>query len=128
MLLPGFFIFCLSIIKKQPVNTAFILEPVDENTFFVLKRGDILVRPNSDRLPGSCAIPYGRIYGHVAIVTEGATGQTINEALEKAKVIEALFLIRRRENFNGKRQTRSGKRKQSSHLGIVSGVSDSVCA
>jgi hypothetical protein len=90
--------------KKLPVNTAIDLEPVAENTFFELRKGDILVRPNSDWLPGSCAIPYGRRYGHVALVSEGATGQTINEALEKAKVVEALFFDQATRKFQWKKK------------------------
>jgi len=49
-----------------------------------------LVRPNWSWLPGSCSIPNGRNFGHVAIVIEGADGRTIEEALTKAKVIEAV--------------------------------------
>jgi hypothetical protein len=77
--------------NKPAENTDFDIDPVSENTFFELKTGDLLVRPNSDNLPGSIDIPYGRMYGHVGIVTEGASGNTIREVLEKAKVVEALF-------------------------------------
>lgn len=77
--------------NKPAENTEFDIDPVSENTFFELKTGDLLVRPNSDNLPGSIDIPYGRMYGHVGIVTEGASGNTIREVLEKAKVVEALF-------------------------------------
>ena len=77
--------------NKPEENTGFDIDPVPENTFFELKTGDLLVRPNSDNLPGSIDIPYGRMYGHVGIVTEGACGNTIREVLEKAKVVEALF-------------------------------------
>jgi hypothetical protein len=77
--------------NKPTENSEFDFETVPENTFFELKKGDILLRPNSDNLPGSIAIPYGRMYGHAAIVTEGAKGQTISEVLENTKVIEALF-------------------------------------
>ncbi len=92
-------------------NNVFNIEPVSENTFFELKKGDLLVRPNSDNLPGSIAIPYGRMYGHVAIVTEGARGNTIREVLEKTKVVEALFFDQatRKLQWNKKNQIREGK-------------------
>jgi hypothetical protein len=106
----GVFYFLVVNINKTDVNTAFNLEPVAENSFFELKKGDILVRPNSDRLPGSCNIPYGRRYGHVALVTEGATGRTVSEALEKAKVVEALFFDQATRKFQWKKtnQIREG--------------------
>lgn len=85
--------------------------PLPENTFFELKKGDLLVRPNSDNLPGSIAIPYGRMYGHVAIVTEGASGNTITETLEKTKVVEALFFDQatRQLQWNKQNQIREEK-------------------
>jgi len=92
-------------------NNRFDIDPIPENTFFELKTGDLLVRPNSDNLPGSIAIPYGRMYGHVGIVTEGASGSTISEALEKAKVVEALFFDQatRELQWNRKNQIREEK-------------------
>lgn len=92
-------------------STEFIFESLSENTFFELKKGDLLVRPNSDNLPGSIPIPYGRMYGHVAIVTEGASGNSIREALEKSKVVEALFFDQatRELQWNKKNQIREGK-------------------
>ena len=97
--------------SKPTGNNEFDFEPVQENTFFELKKGDILLRPNSDNLPGSIAIPYGRMYGHAAIVTEGAKGRTISEALEKAKVIEALFFDQatRKLQWSKEDQIREGK-------------------
>ncbi len=67
--------FSLKTNNNKPFeNSEFNIESVSENTFFELKKGDLLVRPNSDNLPGSIDISYGRMYGHVAIVTEGASG------------------------------------------------------
>ena len=87
----GLFYSLKSNSNKPLENSGFCIDTVSENTFFELKTGDLLVRPNSDNLPGSIDIPYGRMYGHVGIVTEGASGNTIREVLEKAKVVEALF-------------------------------------
>lgn len=97
--------------KGTTGNPDFEAEPISENTFFELKRGDLLVRPNWENLPGSISIPYGRMYGHVAIVTEAASGKTITETLEKAKVVEALFFDQatRKLQWNKKNQIREEK-------------------
>lgn len=58
---------------------------------FVLRKGDILARPNWSGMPGSSKVENGKKSGHVAIVTAEASGKTPEEALEKAMVIEALF-------------------------------------
>lgn len=71
---------------------------------FELKKGDILVRPNWTGMPGSCAIPNGRMYGHVAIVTEDASGKTIEETLAKASVVEALFFDQATRKFQFKKE------------------------
>lgn len=64
---------------------------ISDSTSFTLETGDLLVRPNWGWLPGSCQVFNGRRYGHVAIVTAGASGNTVTEALSKATVVEALF-------------------------------------
>ncbi len=105
--LSGCFYFCTSV-RTAPAIRA---EEISDTASFSLCRGDILVRPNWGWLPGSCSIPNGRKYGHVAIVTEGATGRTIDEALEKASVIEALFFDQatRKFQFDKKDQIRETK-------------------
>ena len=82
-----------------------------EEDSVTLRRGDILVRPNWGWLPGSCSVENGRKYGHVAFVTQGAAGKTMDEALEKASVIEALFFDQatRKFQFQKKDQIREGK-------------------
>ena len=47
---------------------------------FELRKGDILVRPNWGWLPGSCSVPNGRKYGHVAIGPNIVTGKQIGRA------------------------------------------------
>lgn len=79
-------------------------EKADTEKPFLLKKGDILVRPNWSWLPGSSPVSGGRKYGHVAVVTEGAEGSNINEALEKAKVIEALFFDQATRKFQFKKK------------------------
>jgi len=86
-------------------------ETMKDTALFTLKKGDLLVRPNWSWLPGSYPIENGRKFGHVAFVTEGATGKTIDEALAKASVVEALFFDQatREFQFSKKDQIREGK-------------------
>jgi hypothetical protein len=84
---------------------------LSENDSITFEVGDLLVRPNWPWLPGSCSVENGRKYGHVAIVTQYASGKTIDEALENAKVIEALFFDQATRKFqiHKKDQIREGK-------------------
>jgi hypothetical protein len=81
-----------------------ITEIIPDSVQFTLKKGDILVRPNWDGMPGSSAIQGGRKYGHVAIVTGEATGKTVDEALAKALVVEALFFDQATRKFQFKKE------------------------
>jgi hypothetical protein len=92
-------------------NSDIHTEAISDTARFILRKGDILVRPNWGWMPGSCYIRNGRKYGHVAIVTGDATGKTIEEALSKASVIEALFFDQgtRKFQFNKKDQIRERK-------------------
>jgi hypothetical protein len=104
--------FFLSVSKKVTSSGESGLSDImiSDTARFTLRKGDILARPNWGWLPGSCSIPNGRKYGHVAMVTEGASGKTIGEALSKASVIEALFFDQgtRTFQFNRKDQIREG--------------------
>lgn len=75
------------------------VENLPDTASFILRKGDILVRPNLGWLPGSCSVENGRKFGHVAIVTEGAAGKTIEEALAKALVIEAVVYDQETQSF-----------------------------
>jgi hypothetical protein len=81
-----------------------------DTAHFSLRKGDILVRPNWGGLPGTWPVHNGRRYGHVAMVTSDASGNTIEEALSKATVIEALFFDQhtRKFQFARKDQIREG--------------------
>jgi len=92
-------------------------ETVADTTMFLLKKGDILVRPNWSWLPGSYPIANGRKYGHVAIVTQEASGKTIDEALEKAKVIEALFFDQATRSFQFQKKDQIRETKASISFG-----------
>jgi hypothetical protein len=89
---------------KSDLPTVFLTDTAS----FELRKGDILVRPNNKNLPGTCSIKNGRRYGHVALVTKGASGSSVEEALSKATVIEALFFdqLTRKFQFARKDQIR----------------------
>jgi len=96
-----FFIFFYerSIERKFEENWFSRNHIVSADSSFEFKRGDILVRPNMSWLPGSIPIPGGRKYGHVAIVIEGSVGSSAEEALKKARVVEALFYDQKTKRF-----------------------------
>jgi len=79
-------------------------ELMSDTAMFVLRKGDILARPNWAGMPGSSKVENGKKSGHVAIVTAGASGKTPEEALEKAMVIEALFFDQATRKLQFKRE------------------------
>jgi hypothetical protein len=54
-----------------------------------LQRGDILVKPNHNLFPGSAWVEGGISFGHIALVVEGATGNSAEEVLQKAVILES---------------------------------------
>jgi hypothetical protein len=107
----GCFFFTLPKKVNSFGKSDFCIKLIPDTSGITLRKGDILIRPNWGWLPGSCSIPNGRKYGHVAMVTENATGATIGEALSKASVIEALFFDQgtRTFQFDREDQIREGK-------------------
>jgi len=72
----------------------------DENKEkFTLQPGDILVRPNLNWMPGSSKVSSGKNFGHVAVVVQGAEGQTPEETLQKAMVVEAFIFDQATRHF-----------------------------
>jgi hypothetical protein len=93
-------LFCEQLNKKKfAENWSVRQHLVASDSSFEFLKGDILIRPNMKWLPGSMAIPGGRRYGHVAVVVEGATGNSAEEALKKARVVEALFYDQKTKRF-----------------------------
>jgi hypothetical protein len=80
----------------------------EKNGKFTLQPGDILARPNLNWLPGSSKVASGRKFGHAAIVVQGATGNSPEEALQKALVVEAFVFDQatRRFVFSREKQVR----------------------
>jgi hypothetical protein len=75
---------------------------------FTLEIADLIVRPNVNFLPGTCKVDSGRNFGHVAVIVEGSEGKTMEEALEKAWVIESFLFDQgsRKFVFDSKKQVR----------------------
>jgi len=78
---------------------------------FSLKKGDILVRPNFNLLPGSYPINAGRMFGHAAIVIADVSGKSVDEVLAKASIIEAVVFDQKTRSFifDKKEQVRETK-------------------
>lgn len=57
--------------------------------FFEIKKGDILVRPNNNWLPGSCFVPDGSGFGHAVIVLKGNSGSDPEKVLAGAEIMES---------------------------------------
>ncbi|PKP53091.1 MAG: hypothetical protein CVT92_05840 [Bacteroidetes bacterium HGW-Bacteroidetes-1] len=55
-----------------------------------LKRGDILVRPNLNFLPGSSSITNGSGFGHAALVVKGFMHENTDSLLAGAIIIESI--------------------------------------
>jgi hypothetical protein len=87
----GCYYFFTSKRSNSLIQTDFLYDQIFDTSSFSLRKGDILIRPNWWWLPGSYSMYDGRKFGHVAIVTEGAEGNSIDEALVKASVVEAVF-------------------------------------
>lgn len=86
-------------------------EELIDTVMFSLKKGDVLVRPNFDWLPGSYQINAGRMFGHAAIVTEDVSGKSVDEVLAKASIIEAVVFDQKTRSFifDKKEQVRETK-------------------
>jgi hypothetical protein len=87
----GCFYFFIPKSSDSVVRPGFSYKQISDTSSFSLRKGDILIRPNWWWLPGSYPMYDGRKFGHVAIVTGGAEGNSIDEALAKATVVEAVF-------------------------------------
>lgn len=78
----AFQIFCFS-----AVNSGLAQET--EPKIIEFKRGDILVRPNHNWLPGTSFVLNGNDFGHVAIVVQGASGNNADEVLSNTLIFES---------------------------------------
>lgn len=92
-----------NLIQKSEFKSISIAE-VFTDSIIEIKTGDILARPNWAWLPGSCYVPNGRKYGHVAMVAKGGKGKTMEEALENSTVVEALFFDQKTREFQFKKE------------------------
>lgn len=78
---------CTKSNTQSPVNTnnnAFALQGINE-----FKRGDILVKPNTNVLPGTSQIVNGLGFGHAAIITKGYKHHNIDTLLANVTIIQS---------------------------------------
>lgn len=75
-------------IRQAESNVAesdFAIEGVDE-----LKPGDIIVRPNTNLLPGTARVGSGFMFGHAAIVVKGYKSSNPDTLLSNTMIIESM--------------------------------------
>lgn len=65
------------------------LQAQTTDTTIELKRGDILVRPNSNWLAGTEFVQNGNNFGHAVIVLKGARGNNWEEVLSQSEIFES---------------------------------------
>lgn len=104
------FIICLAFLYpfENKHNVEIIKLAITHNNVFELKKGDLLVRPNNNWLKGSLYVPYGKKFGHVAIVVKGFASTNLNEVLDSTIVIEAILYDQQTRSFifNKEKQVR----------------------
>lgn len=54
-----------------------------------LRRGDIIVKPNTNILPGTSLIPDGSLFGHSAMIIKGAMHENPDSLLAHVQIIES---------------------------------------
>jgi hypothetical protein len=72
---------------SEKIHPIIINDPVQVLTD--LKKGDILVKPNHNWLPGTVWVNGGNGFGHAAIVLEGANGASATEILSNSVIFES---------------------------------------
>jgi hypothetical protein len=110
--LKGKLTFTSNTIFELPVNS-FIqdtgyLNGVQRRFKYSFRKGDLLVRPNLNLLPGSSSVDSGTNFGHVVIVLKGAEGNDLDETLHRTLVVEAVLYDQKTRSFifNAKNQVR----------------------
>jgi hypothetical protein len=111
ILLIGALFFLISFKGKSSGESDYYANLISDTAGITLLKGDILARPNWEGMPGSWSVRNGRRYGHAALVTEGATGKTIEEALSKASVVEAVFFDQGTREFQFNKADQIKERK-----------------
>lgn len=84
---------CSADLHEQAEN-GFNTKPLESvsssEKLYELRRGDILVRPNLNVLPGSAFVPNGSGFGHAALVVEGYAHQHIDSLLAGVQIVESI--------------------------------------
>ena len=70
--------------ENELEKTPFAIQGVTE-----FKRGDIIVKPNANILPGTAAVKNGLSFGHAVIVSKGYKHDNIDSLLSGIRIIES---------------------------------------
>jgi len=73
----AFFLLTITLVQGQ------------DDAAFEFKRGDILVKPNNNWLPGTEFVENGNNFGHAVIVLKGAKGDNVEELLKEIIIFES---------------------------------------
>ena len=76
--------------RETNSDSPLLVEDAVHGQLIELKRGDMLVRPNLNMLPGSAFIANGSGFGHAALVVKGYAHQHIDSLLAGIKIIESI--------------------------------------
>jgi hypothetical protein len=63
--------------------------PIPLSKINELKKGDIIIKPNSNLIPGSCQVYGGADFGHAAIVVKGSHDDDILQLLSRTLIFES---------------------------------------
>lgn len=71
-------------LASDPDSSNWCVEGVNE-----FRRGDIIVKPNVDFMPGTASVPNGWNFGHAVIVTKGFKHDNIDTLLSHITIVES---------------------------------------
>jgi hypothetical protein len=74
---------------RKPINTSLETSVWAHEGISELRKGDIIVKPNLNILPGTSFVEGGWGYGHAAIVTEGAENMSPDSLLANCRIFES---------------------------------------
>lgn len=84
------FVECGDSTKSENAVNPPLLSMKQMNDTLELKRGDILVRPNMNLLPGSAFVVNGKNFGHAALVVKGYKHHNIDSLLAGTLIVESI--------------------------------------
>lgn len=90
LLLSSVLIACQNSTENLPGTTVYSANDFAVEGINELLPGDIIVRPNTNLLPGTANVPNGFLFGHAAIVVRGFRSHNIDTLLANIIIIESM--------------------------------------